>query len=573
MQMRILVSWVLKTILLILSTFSIGSSILFFSVDYQSFTRILLTSLGKLHRLQEFQQQYITSSTFSILRAVIFVVSLFNIGLTIGLWHKMPQIVTGLLIKGSMLSKKITKQIYSFSLAERRLILILWLIISAVTVYNAIYLPISYDEAWTYLNLSSKNIFVSASYYPAPNNHIFFTLLTNLTTWLPIDPTFAVRLPNLLVTSIAFFLILFILKDIFYPALAIILSTLFYSFYPGMVYSVQARGYFLYMLFAAVIYYLFYKNRYHGKNSYWACFGVAAALGFYTIPSFLYAFLTVFSIAFLFFVYKKDFVNGKKLMVTSSITAIGVILLYTPVFLVSGIGAVANNSYIQQKTFIEIIRYMPNHLMQTANWYMGNISAYTYIVMSLLLMSTILLSMIRKEKRLLAGSICITFICPIVFMVLHRTLPFERTWSYTLFFIILCVGVLISLITTSANIKKGMYAYSFGILIAGLILFYTSYKENYAIDYDSKNLAEYLLANNCHRMYIQNDYQEVLLYYYYTINGQVYEVDNGFVGKAMDSSKDYDCLLINMAISPQKILEKYYPADVSKFITVYVKHK
>lgn len=41
-------------------------------------------------------------------------------------------------------------------------------------------LPITYDEAFTYLNFIDRGILVSSTYYPAPNNHVLYSIISSL---------------------------------------------------------------------------------------------------------------------------------------------------------------------------------------------------------------------------------------------------------------------------------------------------------------------------------------------------------------------------------------------------------
>lgn len=77
-------------------------------------------------------------------------------------------------------------------------------------VWYAIQLPISYDEALTYLHFTSRGPVASLAYYPEPNNHILHSLITNITTLLPfLDICFCLRISsiffNLLTWCIAYY--------------------------------------------------------------------------------------------------------------------------------------------------------------------------------------------------------------------------------------------------------------------------------------------------------------------------------------------------------------------------------
>ncbi|MGB5418838.1 hypothetical protein, partial [Algibacter sp.] len=45
--------------------------------------------------------------------------------------------------------------------------------------FYAIYLPLSYDEAYTFLQFVDRSLFYAFCTYPAPNNHVFHSIFSN----------------------------------------------------------------------------------------------------------------------------------------------------------------------------------------------------------------------------------------------------------------------------------------------------------------------------------------------------------------------------------------------------------
>ena len=43
------------------------------------------------------------------------------------------------------------------------------------SVFYALKMPVSYDEAWTFLNFTNKGFFTSITSYDDPNNHVLFS--------------------------------------------------------------------------------------------------------------------------------------------------------------------------------------------------------------------------------------------------------------------------------------------------------------------------------------------------------------------------------------------------------------
>ena len=71
------------------------------------------------------------------------------------------------------------------------------------------------------------------------------------------------------------------------------------------------------------------------------------------------------------------------------------------------------------------------------------------------------------------------------------------------------------------------------------------YPKNYPLDFTGKKLADYALTHHYHSFYVAPDYQEVLLYYYYTVRHEAYIVESGQAGKELNPQGNYDALVLD----------------------------
>lgn len=150
------------------------------------------------------------------------------------------------------------------------------------------------DEAFSYVHFASKGFFVSALYYPNPNNHIFFNLISSFFDVFIPNKIWVMRLPSFL--SFLFLQILifrfFLLKSSFSVAL---LAVLFFALLsPVQAYAIMGRGYILQMLFLWLSVHFLVKtlqNNFQKIDKFLFVFFSWAA--FYTIPTFLYYFLAL----------------------------------------------------------------------------------------------------------------------------------------------------------------------------------------------------------------------------------------------------------------------------------------
>ena len=82
--------------------------------------------------------------------------------------------------------------------------------------YYTITMPVTYDEAWTYLYFTSNSPLASLSFYPVSNNHVLFSLVSNLTYYLPFIPDLiAFRLSSVVFSILTWILLLYITRKWF----------------------------------------------------------------------------------------------------------------------------------------------------------------------------------------------------------------------------------------------------------------------------------------------------------------------------------------------------------------------
>ena len=92
----------------------------------------------------------------------------------------------------------------------------------------------------------------------------------------------------------------------------------------------------------------------------WIWFGISSILGFYTIPSFLYPFITLNLVILL---YNRP--NRCWQFITNAIVTIITIALYLPVIIVNGLDALTNNPWVKPIDRNVVISGMPSFLKVT----------------------------------------------------------------------------------------------------------------------------------------------------------------------------------------------------------------
>lgn len=299
-------------------------------------------------------------------------------------------------------------------------------IIPAVAAATALFvLPVSYDEAWTFLNFTQKGVAYSASHYPAPNNHILHSILTVGMDALPgLKHLWKIRLSSWIFYVLGLIATFQIVRRHFGTETAILVSAvaplLFMTFY----YSYMSRGYGLaYLLFLLCFDRTWSISAGNAGWKHWIWLSVCGALGCYTVPSFLYALVTLH--VFLLVCHPKNVARQALWVAASAILVTG---LYLPLLLTEGLGSITSNRFVEPMGLWQTPPELPGFLVRLVEELSG-FSAW--VIVPLLALSG--WHLIRsRNRRLLLFAGCV-FMVPILMMILQRTIPFPRTFHYLAF--------------------------------------------------------------------------------------------------------------------------------------------
>jgi 4-amino-4-deoxy-L-arabinose transferase-like glycosyltransferase len=250
-------------------------------------------------------------------------------------------------------------------------VVILLMILAAAVIFRLIriYDGMTHDEAYTFIVFSSTTLFNILTNYHLPNNHILNSILIYFSTHLFGIQPWAVRLPALL-AGLLLIPGTYALARIIYNKNTAIISALLVAILPGAIqYATTARGYSLVALFTVLILWLANYVR-SSKNMFaWSLLVIISALGFYSVPVFLFPFGIVF--AWLFFesltsnleAYSSRINFFKYWLLAGFFSAVLVLILYTPVFIYSGADKVFANSWVTPESWIGFIPSIPGHLV------------------------------------------------------------------------------------------------------------------------------------------------------------------------------------------------------------------
>ena len=295
--------------------------------------------------------------------------------------------------------------------------------------------PMLHDEAYTFIAFASRPLLAAISDYALPNNHIFHTLLVYLAYHLLGNQPWIIRLPAF-VAGIAIVPLAYAAGAIFYNRKAGLLSAGIVAAAPLLIdYSANARGYTLVCALTLCAAALAAYVKDHRNRIAWSLLALTCALGFYTIPIMLYpaGMLVVWlALSGLF----KDIAQDYRrafwgYLLGACLLLVGLTaLLYTPVFIRSGIGAVVNNSYVRPDDPATLAEQVESRVASTAEqwtsgapWGMGALSLLGFAA-SLALHRRIS----RPKVPLQAAALLWIGIA----LIVQRVAPLARVWMFLL---------------------------------------------------------------------------------------------------------------------------------------------
>jgi len=344
-------------------------------------------------------------------------------------------------------------------------ILYLALIPIFASVYFLLKLPVSYDEALTYITFTSKGLLTTISFYPYPNNHILYTILTNISTLLPVNDTLAIRIPAILINVLCIFFLFNFIKDYFNIRIAQIATAVFSVMKMTLYYSYMARGYGLECLFFILLSHLTLKIIEHPENKmYWKYYAIACVSGFYTMPSFLYPFLiaNAFILIYLKSITRNHLIFNLQILVITGI-------LYFPIIRENGLNSLTNNTYVKPIGRIDVIHQIPN-LFYSVFADTTGLPGF-FIILLVALAVIFLISDYHGKAKYYFPFVLLA--SPIL-LILHSVIPFTRTFEYFTCILALFSGIFLVRAFQFTYIQKYFWIW---VIMIQILMAYNSGRE------------------------------------------------------------------------------------------------
>lgn len=304
---------------------------------------------------------------------------------------------------------------------------------------------LSPDETMSYDTFVQEGRLAVTSFYPLPNNHVFYNFLAwLLTPLLPGHVRLVMRLPSLLVSTVGTALSYALLTHLRSFRVATLATALFCLTPATLVYAVAGRGYGLQLVcvqlafFAAIA--LLTAPSY--RRLAWTVFIVSSIVGLYTVPTYaspLAALGTGLLGASWRLAPQQRWRFWGQLFFAGIIIGVTTVVLYSPVGCVSGWPRLLANRYLAPYPLAAFARTIPAYLYEAASLVLGPARPALIGVAVLLGLTPLVLRRGRHTGRgpWLAWLCWALLIGPLVLMPAQRVFMPARVLVYATYFLYL----------------------------------------------------------------------------------------------------------------------------------------
>jgi len=368
--------------------------------------------------------------------------------------------------------------------------------------YFACTVPLHMDEWFTYDYFVARGFWKTMSFYPLPNNHIFYNLVAGSTVKLPIGVELGMRLPALLASCLTAWYFYKLCRQAFGHWLSLALCACLYSLWPVLMYSFEARGYAFVMLFTVLLLYSSQKLSSDYRSRRYRFLAMAATfLGLWSVPSFLYAALPVYMVLAAFVWrqgWKPTGLLVKDLLISGALTCCAyliVLLFNDPQNLLSPNGGETRFHLSDAGAFQRIA----DHLKDLCLYFLGSPKALWLLPLLLLPGMWVLFRRKSLPAPYLYSTAVWLLFSPLWIVPVHRVLPFERSWIHLAMAGVIALGFLLQLLlnllpSSTVVLRARRSMLPFGVIVAGWMLMLTHFPNKHRtvsrIDYEIEELCQ-----------------------------------------------------------------------------------
>ena len=321
---------------------------------------------------------------------------------------------------------------------------------------------IAYDEAYTFIHFASRPFKHILADYSAPNNHIFHTILVGISYRLFGGQAWALRLPAFM-AGVLLIPAMYIAARRFFSEHQALAAAGLVAVIPLFInYSVNGRGYTMLVLFALLL------TNFAGilvtrkSNAALIAYILTAALGFYTIPIFLYpmAGISLWVVVTYLFSPAPWSERLRKLRVflgACLLAGLLTLILYSPVILFgSGLSSIISNEIVRSLSWSTFLENLDPRLLKAWNkWMIGIGPTFEVVFLGGFLVSALFYRKVSSQKLFLPLQVFLVLAVAIL-LVMQRVSPLPRIWIFLeAFYLMFASAGLIWLISVTLRATAG----------------------------------------------------------------------------------------------------------------------
>lgn len=294
--------------------------------------------------------------------------------------------------------------------------------------------PIAYDEAYTFIRFASRPFRHILADYGEPNNHILHTILVGLSYRLFGGQAWAIRLPAF-AAGVLMIPAMYIAARRFFSQHQALAAAAIVAVVPLFIrYSVNARGYTLLVLLALLL------SNFAGilvrrpSRPALIAFTVTAALGFYTIPIFLYpmAGISLWVVLTHWFSNEPPHEKLRKIGIFLAwclVAGLLTMVLYSPVIVFgSGLASIVSNEIVKPLSWPAFLESLDFRILKAWNkWMIGISPIIEDLFLGGFLISVLLYRKVSNQRLPLQIFLVLAIA---VLLVLQRVSPLPRMWIH-----------------------------------------------------------------------------------------------------------------------------------------------
>jgi hypothetical protein len=317
----------------------------------------------------------------------------------------------------------------NLSRSTRASLLLIFVLQTVAFLYFLVTIPFHYDEAWTYIYFTGRGFLKTVTFYPIPNNHIFYNLVAGLFDLLPFPPEITTRLPSYFSSLVATWYFFRIASLYFTEFTTLITTAIFAAAYPVVLYSIEARGYSFVLCFTVLLLYAAVQHiREPGGRTFRHLYLFSLVAGMYSMPSFIYSAIVISGGLFVQYLIKKW--PLKTLLFDHLKASLVVVLLYAPIVYFNGIDKLRNPVGFTRVTTTELTAGL-GLLFSAILHFLAGTDGLPLLALVLLIPAGIIFTRLGKENsRFLVVTCMIMLVSPVIILYLNPVLPYPRTWLY-----------------------------------------------------------------------------------------------------------------------------------------------